>query len=48
MRAVNSQEDIKISDESDDLKWFDEVPTFASDVSIDVPRMFEKWSMRAS
>ncbi|MDR1334403.1 MAG: NUDIX hydrolase [Holosporaceae bacterium] len=39
MKAINKSEDIQISDESDDLKWFDEVLINSSDLN----RMFEKW-----
>jgi hypothetical protein len=43
LKTTDNDEDIQISDESNDLKWFAEVPTFFQDISIDIPRMFEKW-----
>jgi 8-oxo-dGTP pyrophosphatase MutT (NUDIX family) len=46
MRASDPQEDIRISDESDDLKWFD-APIVAPNFGANITRMFEKWSMRA-
>ncbi|MDR0580731.1 MAG: NUDIX hydrolase [Holosporaceae bacterium] len=42
MRASNLHEDIKISAESDDLRWFD-VPIAAPNFGDNIPRMFEKW-----
>jgi hypothetical protein len=43
MRASDPQKHIKISDESDDLRWFDEVSALPPDSGINIPRMFEKW-----
>ncbi|MDR3156015.1 MAG: NUDIX hydrolase [Holosporaceae bacterium] len=43
LKTTNGDDDIQISDESTDLRWFDEVHTFPADISIDTPRMFEKW-----
>jgi 8-oxo-dGTP pyrophosphatase MutT (NUDIX family) len=43
LKASDPQEDIKISDESDDLRWFNEVSTLPPDSGINIPRMFEKW-----
>jgi hypothetical protein len=31
------------SDESNDLRWFEEAQTFPANISVDIPRMFEKW-----
>ena len=41
MRA--SDENIKISDESDDLRWFTEPPTHETNLGDGVVRMFRKW-----
>jgi 8-oxo-dGTP pyrophosphatase MutT (NUDIX family) len=38
-RASDPDEEIQMSDESDDLKWFDQSPTN----NVEVNRMFEKW-----
>ncbi|MDR1334941.1 MAG: NUDIX hydrolase [Holosporaceae bacterium] len=43
MRASDPQEHIKISDESDDLRWFDEVSVLPPDSGLNIPRMFKKW-----
>ncbi|GHU14429.1 NUDIX hydrolase [Alphaproteobacteria bacterium] len=40
LKATNENEEIQISDESADLRWFDEVP---SD-NYDLKRMFKKWN----
>ncbi|MDR0632451.1 MAG: NUDIX hydrolase [Holosporaceae bacterium] len=45
MKASDPQEDIKISDESDDLRWFD-TPIVAPSLGVDIFRMFEKWEKR--
>ncbi|MDR1391342.1 MAG: NUDIX hydrolase [Holosporales bacterium] len=42
-RATDDNEEIQISDESMDLRWFAEIPTLHPGVSPDVPRMFKKW-----
>lgn len=42
MRASNKSEEIKISNESDDLKWFSEPPNVPN-LGRDIKRMFEKW-----
>ena len=41
MRAFD--DDIKISDESDDLKWFSVPPTHETNLGDGVVRMFKKW-----
>jgi hypothetical protein len=43
LRAADPLEHIQISDESDDLKWFDRVSALPPDSGINIPRMFEKW-----
>jgi hypothetical protein len=43
LRTTDNDEDIQISDESNDLRWFEEVLTFPANISIDIPRMLEKW-----
>jgi 8-oxo-dGTP pyrophosphatase MutT (NUDIX family) len=43
MRASDPNEDIKISDESEDSRWFDGVSALHPDSGINIPRMFEKW-----
>lgn len=45
MRASNENEEIKISNESDDLKWFSELPDVPN-LGRGVKRMFEKWKCR--
>lgn len=42
MRASDKSEEIKISNESDDLKWFSEPPNVPN-LGRDIKRMFEKW-----
>ena len=43
MRASNKDEEIKISDESDDLKWFSDIKEVNGNQGRDLDRMFEKW-----
>jgi 8-oxo-dGTP pyrophosphatase MutT (NUDIX family) len=43
LKTTDKDDDIQISDESNDLRWFAEVQTFPADISIDIPRMFAKW-----
>jgi hypothetical protein len=43
LKTTDNDEDIQISNESDDLKWFEEVTALPPDAGIYIPRMFEKW-----
>ena len=45
-RAIDDDDAIKISEESNDLKWFSELPTELSNLGKDAPRMFKKWKER--
>ena len=42
-KATDANEDIKISDESDDLKWFSEPTAEVINADNEILRMFEKW-----
>lgn len=47
LKAVNPMEKIKISDESEDLRWFSELPSYEMDQEVDnIFRMFKKWKQR--
>jgi hypothetical protein len=46
MKPTDNDEDIQISDESNDLQWFEEVSVLPLDSGINIPRMFEKWKKR--
>jgi hypothetical protein len=43
MRASDKNETIKISKESDDLKWFSDTKEIPDNQGRDLKRMFEKW-----
>ncbi|MDR1236267.1 MAG: NUDIX hydrolase [Holosporaceae bacterium] len=43
LKTIDNDEDIQISDESDDLRWFEKASVLPSDSGIGIPRMFEKW-----
>jgi 8-oxo-dGTP pyrophosphatase MutT (NUDIX family) len=43
MKTKDRDNDICISEESCDLRWFDGVPVSPMDISVDIPRMFKKW-----
>jgi hypothetical protein len=43
LKTTDNDEDIQISDESTDLRWFGEVSALPPDSGINIPRMFEKW-----
>jgi 8-oxo-dGTP pyrophosphatase MutT (NUDIX family) len=43
LKTTDNDEDIQISDESTDLRWFEEVSILPPDSGINIPRMFEKW-----
>jgi hypothetical protein len=43
LKTTDEDDDIQISDESNDLKWFDDVSALPPNSSIDIPRMSEKW-----
>jgi 8-oxo-dGTP pyrophosphatase MutT (NUDIX family) len=43
LKTTDNEEDIQISDESNDLRWFEEVSVLPADSGINIPRMFEKW-----
>jgi hypothetical protein len=42
LRASDPREHIQISDESDDLRWFEKVSDLPQDSGINISRMFEK------
>ena len=46
VRTSDNDDDIKISHESSDLRWFMELPDDVSHFGEDVPRMFRKWKER--
>jgi hypothetical protein len=46
LRAADPLEHIQISDESDDLKWFEKVSILPPDSGINIPRMFGKVERR--
>jgi 8-oxo-dGTP pyrophosphatase MutT (NUDIX family) len=43
LRTIDNDEDIQISNESNDLRWFEEVSILPANISIDILRMFGKW-----
>ncbi|MBE6447661.1 MAG: NUDIX domain-containing protein [Alphaproteobacteria bacterium] len=43
LRTSDRNEDIKISNESKDLRWFSEPPYNFSNLGSDIPRLFRKW-----
>lgn len=43
LKTTDRNDDIRISNESDDLRWFSEPPTDFSNLGSDIPRMFVKW-----
>ncbi len=46
LRTTDNDDAIKISEESNDLQWFAELPTDFSNLGRDTPRMFKKWKER--
>jgi hypothetical protein len=43
LKTTDEDDDIQISNESTDLKWFDDVSALPPNSGINIPRMFEKW-----
>lgn len=43
LRTSDPNNDISISDESDDLRWFESLPTNFPNLGCDVPIQFNKW-----
>jgi hypothetical protein len=43
LKTTDNDEDIQISDESNDLRWFEKASLLPSDSGTNIPRMFEKW-----
>jgi 8-oxo-dGTP pyrophosphatase MutT (NUDIX family) len=46
MKTTDNDEDIQISDESVDLRWFEEVSALPQNSGVNIPRMFEKLKKR--
>jgi hypothetical protein len=46
LKTTDNDVDIQISDESNDLKWFEDASVLPSDAGINIPRMFGKWKRR--
>ncbi|MCR5224834.1 MAG: nucleoside triphosphate hydrolase [Alphaproteobacteria bacterium] len=46
LRTTDADDAIKISQESNDLKWFAEIPTEIQNLGEDIPRMFKKWKAK--
>jgi hypothetical protein len=43
MKTTDDDNDIQISDESNDLRWFEEVSALPPNSGVNITRMFEKW-----
>ncbi|MDR2782016.1 MAG: NUDIX hydrolase [Holosporaceae bacterium] len=43
MKTIDNDDDIQISDESNDIKWFGEVSALPPNSGVNISRMFEKW-----
>jgi hypothetical protein len=43
MKTTDKDDDIQISNESNDLKWFEEVSSLPPNSGVNISRMFEKW-----
>ncbi|MDR2781662.1 MAG: NUDIX hydrolase [Holosporaceae bacterium] len=43
IKTTDNDEDIQISDESNDLKWFEDVSALPPNSGVNLSRMFEKW-----
>jgi 8-oxo-dGTP pyrophosphatase MutT (NUDIX family) len=46
LKTTDNDGDIQISNESTDLKWFEEVSALPPNSGINISRMFEKWKKR--
>lgn len=47
LKAIDPKEEIKISDESEDLRWFSELPQYDGTQDVyNIFRMFNKWKQR--
>jgi hypothetical protein len=43
LKTTDEDDDIQISDESNDLRWFEKISALPSNSGVNIPRMSEKW-----